>query len=201
MMGKNMAPAAVLEINSVMKVPTKQIAVITTIGLSPQTSRIPKARRSAIPVFWMATPSTTEPANTIRISQLMAFIAWSTLQQRKSSIAIAARKAHCSSGIISRAESTTIAIMIVVEISVFLPMFGTWSLSKKCSFVVRLDSSIFSLGGQSSSSVSPAWRTTSRGDCWIRLPLRATATSTTPLSFSKLVEPIAFPIRLLSKVT
>ena len=74
-MGKNMAPAAVLEINSVINVPTRQMAVMTTMGLVPQTSRMPKARRSAIPVFWMATPNTTEPANTIRISQLMDFIA------------------------------------------------------------------------------------------------------------------------------
>ena len=75
MMGKNMAPAAVFEINSVMKVPTKQMAVMTTSGFVPQTSRMPKARRSAIPVFWMARPSTTDPANTIRISQLTAFMA------------------------------------------------------------------------------------------------------------------------------
>ena len=40
-------------------------------------------------------------------------------------MAIAARKAHCSNGITLRAESTTIAIIIVVEIKVFLPMLGT----------------------------------------------------------------------------
>ena len=51
MMGKNIAPAAVFEINSVAKVATKQMAVMTTIGLVPQMSRMPKARRSAIPVF------------------------------------------------------------------------------------------------------------------------------------------------------
>ena len=75
MMGKNMAPAAVFEMNSVIKVPTKQMAAITTMGFVPQTSRMPKASRSAMPVFWMASPSTTDPANTIRMSQLMAFMA------------------------------------------------------------------------------------------------------------------------------
>ena len=133
MMGKNMAPAAVLEINSVMNVPTKQMATITTMGLVPQTSRMPNASRSAMPVFWMAIPKTTLPANTISISQLMAFIAWSTLQQRKISMAMAARKAHCRSGITLRADSTTMAIMIVVDTNVFFPMLGTWALSKNCN--------------------------------------------------------------------
>ena len=128
-----MAPAAVLEINSVMKVPTKQMAVMTTMGLEPQISRMPKARRSAMPVFWMATPKTTDPANTISISQLMDFIACSTLQHLNRSIAIAARKAHCSRGMTLRAESATIRIIIVVDIIVFLPIFGTWGESKNCN--------------------------------------------------------------------
>ena len=74
-MGKNMAPAAVFEMNSVINVPTKQMAVITTMGFVPQMSRMPVASRSAMPVFWMAVPNANEPANTIRISQLTAFMA------------------------------------------------------------------------------------------------------------------------------
>ena len=137
MMGKNMAPAAVLEMNSVIKVPTRQTAVITTIGLVPQTSRMPLANHSAIPVFWMARPSTALPAKTIRISQLMACMACSMLQQRQMSMAAAARKAHCSNGIMPRAESTTMAIMIVVEMSVPRPILGTSSESKKWTVFFR----------------------------------------------------------------
>ena len=122
-----MAPAAVFEMNSVMKVPTKQMAVMTTMGFVPQTSRMPKASRSAMPVFWMASPSTTEPANTMRMSQLMAFMAWLGVQQRKRSMAAAAMKAHCNSGITPKAESTTIAIIMMVETSVFGPTLSTSS--------------------------------------------------------------------------
>ena len=138
MMGKNMAPAAVFEINSVMKVPTKQTAVITTIGLVPQTSRMPLARHSAMPVFWMARPRTALPAKTIRISQLMARMACSILQQRQISMAAAARKAHCNSGMMPKADSATMAIMIAVEASVPYPMLGTSSEPKKCrSFLIE----------------------------------------------------------------
>ena len=201
MMGKNMAPAAVLEINSVIKVPTRQMAVITTIGLVPQTSRMPKASRSAIPVFCMATPKTTEPANTISMSQLMAFMAWSALQQRKMSIAAAAMKAHCSNGMTPSAESATMAIMIVVEMSVPIPIFGTSSESKKCRSLSKAEVPRLTLFGHTSNSVSPACSTTSRGALSIRSPRRATAASVTLLSFSNVLPPIFLPIRLLPKST
>ena len=126
-----MAPAAVFEMNSVMKVPTKQMAVMTMSGLVPHTSRMPKAIRSAMPVFWMASPRTALPAKTMRISQLIACMACSTLQQRQISMAAAARKAHCSNGITPKAESATMAIIIVVEMSVPRPILGTSSESKK----------------------------------------------------------------------
>ena len=127
MMGKNIAPAAVLDINSVINVPTKQMAVITTIGLVPHTSRIPMARRSAIPVFWIASPSTTLPANTINMSQLIARMAWSGVQQCSIIMAAAAIKAQCSSGIIPKADTVTIAIIISADISVLLPTLITSS--------------------------------------------------------------------------
>ena len=58
--GRTICPitAAAFEMNSVMNVPAKHIAVITTIGFVPQMSRIPVAIRSAIPVFCIAKPST-----------------------------------------------------------------------------------------------------------------------------------------------
>ena len=122
-----MAPAAVLEMNSVMKVPTRQMAVMTTMGLVPQTSRMLVASISAMPVFWMAVPRTTEPAKTIRISQLMAFMAWSGVQQRSRSIAKAASRAHCSSGSTPKAERATIVIMMSEEMSVLEPTLMTSS--------------------------------------------------------------------------
>ena len=201
MMGKNMAPAAVLEMNSVMKVPTKQIAVMTTMGLEPQTSRMPKARRSAMPVFWMATPSTTEPANTISISQLIAFMAWSTLQHLNRSIAIAARKAHCSRGMTLRAESTTIRIIIVVEMSVLLPILGTWSESKKHRASFREEVLTLIFFGQRNSNVSPACSTTSLGAFLMRSPRRATAVNVRLFSFSNVLPPMVLPIRRLPKLT
>ena len=111
------------------------MAVITMMGFVPQMSRIPKANRSAIPVFWMASPSTTEAENTIKMSQLIAFMAWFGLQQRNRSMAAAAMNAHCSSGMTPKAESTTIAIMIMVETSVFGPILSTSSpFTKPCVF-------------------------------------------------------------------
>ena len=94
------------------------MAVMTMNGLVPQTSRMPNANRSAIPVFWIASPRTTLPAKTINISQLMARIACSMLQQRSTSMAAAAMKAHCISGMMPSAEITTIAIIMIAEMSV-----------------------------------------------------------------------------------
>ena len=162
---------------------------------------MPNANCSAMPVFWMAVPKTTEPAKTIRMSQLMDFMAWSTLQQRNSSIAIAARKAHCSSGMTLSADNAIIDNMMVVDMRVFLPIFGTCPESKNCSCEDNCSVLISSCGEHSKSKVSPACSTTSRGDSSMRLPLRATATSVMLLSFSKVELPMDVLIRLLPKVT
>ena len=79
--------------NSVMNVPTRQMAAMMIMGLLPQTFNMPLAIICARPVFSMAVPNTTEPANTIRMFQLMDFMAWSTEQQWQSTIMRAARKA------------------------------------------------------------------------------------------------------------
>ena len=200
MIGKNIAPAAVLEINSVMNVPARQIAVITTIGLVPQMSKIPPAMRSAIPVFWIARPSTALPAKIISISQLIDRMACSGLQQRKMSIANTANIAHCRSDMTPSAESATIAIMIMLDTNVLQLMFGISSESKKCRSRLIVLVSVFSSLMLSSSRVSPACSTTSRGDCSIRLPRRLTATSVSLCSFSKPFVPIVVPIRLLPKL-
>jgi hypothetical protein len=47
------------------------------------------------------------------------------------SMAAAAKKAHCNNGMTPNADSATIAIMIIVEMSVPGPMLGTSSESKK----------------------------------------------------------------------
>ncbi len=201
MMGKNMAPAAVFEMNSVTKVPTRQTAVITTMGLVPQTSRIPLASHSAMPVFWIARPRTALPAKTMSISQLMARMACSMLQQRQMSMAAAARKAHCSRGMMPKAERATIASMMRAETMVPLPMLGTSSESKKCRAPFSEGVSTLRCFGQTSSSVSPTCSTTSRGAMLMRSPRRATAASITSLSRSNEVVPMALPIRLLPKST
>ena len=132
MIGKKIAPVAVLLIKAVTTVATKQTAVITTNGLSPQISRIPVAIICANPVFSMAVPSTTDPANTIRIFQLMLFHACSREQQREATISKAAKKADCKRVMIFSDESKIIPNMIKAETSVFLPILGISSDSKKC---------------------------------------------------------------------
>ena len=184
-----------------MKVATRHTAVITTRGLVPQTSRMPLASHSARPVFWIAVPRTALPAKTIRMSQLMALMACSILQQRSSSMAAAARKAHCNSGMMPKADTTTIVNMMRVDMMVPLPMLGTASESKKHRSSFMVDVSILKSFGQINSSVSPAFSTTFRGAISIRSPRRETAARTMLLSFSNEVSPIAVPIRLLPKLT
>ena len=113
-----------------------------------------------MPVFWMARPRTALPAKTMRISQLMARMACSTLQQRKMSMAAAARKAQCSSDMTPNAESATMAIMMTEETSVPTPMFGTSSESKKWMSFFRDEVLTLMCFGQTSSSVSPACNVT-----------------------------------------
>ena len=200
MMWKNMAPAAVFEMNSVMKVPTRQMVVITMMGLVPQTSRMPNARRSAMPVFCMARPRTTLPAKTMRMSQLMARMACSALQQRQMSMAAAAKKAHWSRGMMPRAETATMAIMMAEEMMVPLPMLGTSVESKNwrsfenssvCSLLLPI----------CKSNVSPASRMTSRGELLMRLPRRDTATSVRLCLCSNWFSFIVVPIRALPNLT
>ena len=177
------------------------MAVITTSGLVPQTSRIPLANHSAMPVFWMARPRTALPAKTMRISQLMARIACSMLQQRQMSMAAAARKAHCNSGMTPKAESATIAIIMAVETIVPRPMLGTSSESKNWRSSLRDGASTLTFFGHTSNSVSPAASTTFRGASLMRSPRRATAASTISLSFSNELPPMVVPIRLLPNLT
>ena len=131
----------------------------------------------------------------------MAFMACSLVQQRKSSMAAAAMNADCSSGSTPSAESAIMAIMMVLVTMVLGPMVTTsdesenWS-CEDSSAVCRLIR-----GGQAKSRVSPACNTTSRGDCLMRSPLRATATRIMLLSFSNVLPPIFVPISLLPNLT
>lgn len=97
-MGKNIAAVAVLLVNSVMKVPSRQMQAKAYIGLVPHTERMPSASRLAIPVYSMALPRLIEPANTISRPQSMLLRAWSMEQQRQIIMAKAARKLACSNG-------------------------------------------------------------------------------------------------------
>ena len=196
-----MAPVAVLLMNSVMKVPTKHTEAITSMGLSPQTLRMPLASICARPVFSIAVPSTTEPANTMRMFQLMLLKACDTEQQRSSTMTRAARKAASRRVITLSDESSIMPIMMSAESSVFLPMLGMSLDSKKCSW--RFTSSLMFLaeGGHSRSTVSPACSTISRGLCSMRSPRRATATRVR-FSFSENpVSPQRLPMALLPKLT
>ena len=177
------------------------MAVMTIKGLVPHTSRMPKASRSAMPVFWIASPRTTLAAKTMRIPQLMESIAWLGVQQRNRSMAPAAMKAHCNKGMTLSAERTTIVIMIAVDINVLEPMLGTCVESKNCNCDESCSVLIFKRGGHSKSSVSPACNTTWWGESLMRLPLRATATSVMLLSFSKEEWPSLVLISVLPKVT
>ena len=87
-----MAAAAVLLMNSVIKVATKQMHVNTTRGLEPHIPKMLSANSLAMPVFSMAAPKQMEPAKIIRIFQSIDLRACSTEQQRVSSMAPAAKK-------------------------------------------------------------------------------------------------------------
>ena len=57
----------------------------------------------------------------------MAFMAWLGVQHSATSMAAAARKAQLSRGITLSADSTTMVIMMTVEMIVFVPMLITSS--------------------------------------------------------------------------
>ena len=95
-MGKKMAAAAALPMNSVMNSATAHTAASITSGSVPQSPSSSPATSAATPVLSIAVPRQMEPAKTMSTFQLMLSCACFTLQQRQSSVAAAARKAACS---------------------------------------------------------------------------------------------------------
>src|SRR5574344_380782 len=114
-MGKNIAEVAVLLINSVANVVTRQMAVNTTIGSEPQTPSNASARSCDSPVCSIAFPKHILPANTISAFQLMFRSAWLMLQHLVSNMAKAAMKQALSNGRMPKAARSIIASMMRVE--------------------------------------------------------------------------------------